>query len=145
MTAEEKRRVGDELRPFVRTLTAAQIGSFASALGPVRHKRDQHTDPAIARMLGRPGIVAQGPHRSALVHEMLTLELGMSWMRGGSLDILYRKMVVADETITTRGRVTAVEPRAHSDRLTLEVWCENQHGDTTLSGTATAILPRSTP
>ncbi len=145
MHENEKRRVGDELQTYTRALTAAQIGSFASALGLVRHKRDQHTDPAIALSLGRPGIVAQGPHSSALVQELLTEELGGSWMRDGSLEILYRKMVVAEDTITARGRVTAVEPLADGDRLTLEVWCENQRGDTTLSGTATVLVPQRTP
>lgn len=142
MTTTQRLRVGDELQPYLRTLTAAQMKSYSTWPEGQRNMQNQHTDEAIAKSLGRPGVIAQGLQISALVHELLTQAFGAAWMRGGSLKVRYLKMVVAGDTLTAKGRVTAVEPLPDADRVTVEVACTNQRSEAPLVGTATVLVPR---
>lgn len=142
MTMTQRLRVGDELKPHTCTFTSAQIKSYSTWPEGKRNMLNQHTDEAIAKSLGRPGVIAQGLQISALVHELLTQAFGTAWMRDGSLKVRYLKMVVAGDTVTAKGRVTAVEPLLDADRVTVEVACTNQHGETPLVGTATVRVPR---
>ncbi len=142
MTTTQRLRVGDELQPYVHTLTSAQLKSYSTWPEGQRNMQNQHTDEAVAKSLGRPGVIAQGLHVSALVHELLTQAFGTAWMRGGSLKVRYLKMVVAGDTVTAKGRVTAVEPLLDADRVTVEVACTNQRGETPLVGTATVRVAR---
>ncbi|MEK7874062.1 MAG: MaoC family dehydratase, partial [Chloroflexota bacterium] len=104
--------------------------------------QNQHTDEAIAKSLGRPGIIAQGLQISALVHELLTQGFGAAWMRGGALKVRFLKMVVSGDTLTVSGRVSAVEPLPDADRVTINVQIQNQRGDVPLVGTATVRVAR---
>lgn len=142
MAMTQRLRVGDELKPYVRTLTAAQMKSYSTWPEDQRNLQNQHTDEAVANALGRPGVIAQGLHVSALVHELLTQGFGEAWMRGGALKVRFLKMVVSGDTLTVRGRVSAVEPLPDADRLTIDVQARNQRGDLPLVGTATVRVAR---
>ncbi len=142
MTTTQRLRVGDELQPYVRTLTAAQMKSYSTWPEGQRNMRNQHTDEAVAKSLGRPGVIAQGLQISALVHELLTQGFGAAWMRGGTLKVRFLKMVVSGDTLTVSGRVTAVEPLPDADRVTIDIQAQNQRGELPLVGTATVRVPR---
>ena len=142
MTTTRPVRAGDELRPHTCTFSGAQIKSYSTWPEDKRNLVNQHTDEALAKKLGRPGVIAQGLQVSALVHELLTGAFGTAWMRGGSLKVRYLKMVVAGDTVTAKGGVTAVEALPDADRVTVAVQCENQRGELPLVGTVTVLIPR---
>lgn len=142
MTTTRPIRAGDELKSYTCTFTSAQIKSYSTWPEGKRNMINQHTDEAIAKSLGRPGVIVQGLQISALVHELLTQAFGTAWMRGGSLKVRFLKMVVAGDTLTAKGRVAAVEPLPDADRVSVEVACTNQRSETPLVGTATVLVPR---
>ena len=85
-----------------------------------------------------------GQNQMAIVHQMLEQNFGDAWVYGGKISIRYIRPVHEDDVLTPNGVVTEITDVDGKPRVTLEVWCENQNGDKTSIGTASAGQPVTT-
>lgn len=131
---------GAELGTLTRTYTFEM--SVAGA-GPAKNF---HTDRQMARDRGFDDVVIAGPQFVCQMSELMTRIFGRGWYEGGKLRVNFLRPVIAGETIAAR----AVENRRVRDgdgveRLEVAIWCENQAGQQTAAGTASARLVDGEP
>jgi acyl dehydratase len=131
-------QAGDELPPLARTVTMDEMVLFEP-----EGERNIHTDDAVARWAGLPAAIAAGVQFMSYVFEMLYREYGFESVPGTVLDVRIRAPVFAGDTVTARGRVAGSQPEGESERVMLEVWCENQRGEHVIAGTAEVTLSES--
>ena len=100
-----------------------------------------HTDVAFAKATGVPKPCASGTqYQGYMVSFMLDL-FGENWLLDGNLEIKLTKMVLVDDTITTKVKIASKDDAAHGAvSYGLEIWSENQLGEAVVTGTATATV-----
>ncbi len=123
--------VGADLTPISHQMTMEDMILFSE-----EGDRNIHTDDGVARAAGLPGAVVAGVQMMAFIYEMLHLEYGFDSVPGTVVDVRFRALVLAGDTVTARGRVTEAEPQRDGQCLSLEVWCENHRGEQVITGTA---------
>jgi 3-hydroxybutyryl-CoA dehydratase len=99
-----------------------------------------HTDDATARTAGLPAAIAAGVQFMSYIFEMLQREYGFESVPGTALDVRVRAPVFAGDTVTARGTVTGSRSEDKGERISLDVWCENQRGEHVIAGTAEVTL-----
>jgi acyl dehydratase len=140
--------VGESLPPIARAITREKIEAFEAvgqALRTRGHDRSQptniHTDPSMAQERGLDQPVASGQMSFAYLHELLARRFGIDFRQGGYLSVNFVKPVYAGDVVTARGVVTASELLEERNRVTLDVWLENQHSEKTAVGRAEVTVP----
>lgn len=126
--------VGQELPSLTKQMTLELMSLPVWAAG-----NKIHFDPDFARAQGLPGPIATGEMSTAYLSELLTRTFGADWVRGGRLDMKFVKSVYAGDTLNVRGRVTGKGPTPNGTRFDLEVWCENQSGQTVTYAQASVV------
>ncbi len=101
--------------------------------------RSIHTDESWARAKGFRAPLAQGMMSTAYVSEMMTRFLGAGFVKGGTISMAFVKPVYAGDRLTVHGVVKDRQPENGDTRVTVEVWCVNQGGQTTAIGTASGL------
>lgn len=130
-------KVGDQLEPLSRTVTQDQIDAYAEASGD---HNPIHVDAEFAISVGLPGAIAHGLLEMGILAEALA-----RWAGGvdhvQSLEVRFSKPLVAGDTITCTGTVTAVD---EAEALaTLDVEATSNRGERVLTnGRAVARLTR---
>ncbi len=117
--------------PVTRLIDQPRVDRYAEgARDPNPIHRD--TPEAAASQFGRP--IAHGMLVLALVSEAMAAAFGERWAAGGSLRIRWRAPALPPLTVTARA-----ELRSTADGVaTYDVVCEDDGGETLLSGTASA-------
>jgi acyl dehydratase len=131
--------VGDEREAVVvEKLTRTQIVQYAGASGDFN---PLHHDEAFAReVAGYPSLFAHGMLTMGLTGRLLTDWLGDGVLR--SFGVRFVSQVWPGDTLTARGRVTAIEPLGGGGgRVEIEIVTANQRGEPVVTGRATAVLP----
>jgi acyl dehydratase len=133
--------VGDELPPLTKTMTQEAINLFeksGGAKGP-----SQFTDLESARnTLGTSSTVASGRMSLTFATELLRRYFSPEFYnRKGSVDLRFLRPVRPGDSVTFRGKVTAVAKEPDGYRIAVEVSATNQKGDTTAAGTGACIVP----
>ncbi len=133
--------VGDELPPLAKTMTQDAINLFeksGGASGP-----SQFTDAEKARdTLGTSSTVASGRMSLTFATELLRRYFGPEFYnRKGSVDLRFLRPVRPGDTVTFKGKVTAVAKEPDGYRISVEVSATNQKGDTTAAGGGACIVP----
>jgi len=118
-------------------VTREQLKVYAAASGD---PNPMHTDDEFARSAGYPGVFAHGMLSMGWLGQLLT-------EAGGVGSILrfrtrFAKLTWPGETITCRGRVTAVRDQDRKRLIDCDVWTENQEGERKLVGSALLVLRR---
>ncbi|MBI4200913.1 MAG: MaoC family dehydratase N-terminal domain-containing protein [Chloroflexi bacterium] len=152
----------EDMNHFVRTtIRMPMMAYFADHLR--RHPADAYWDPAlgmpdswyasllkdsVAREFGFPAAHDTGYQRICWLENLIT-----NWM--GDLAFLKKLSVrlvgpnLHGDTTWCKGRVVSKHREGQDYLVTLEVWCENQRGDITASGSATVATvsrdPKSLP
>jgi acyl dehydratase len=134
LTAAEAIRIGDELPPLAKSIAQRQIDCYSGV-----RPRSIHTDPEWAREKGFPAPLAQGMMSTAYVSQMMVAFLGEGFVQGGRMSVKFTKPVLVGDTLTMHGRVRAKRPEDGRIRVEVELWCENQHGVTTMVGEASGL------
>jgi acyl dehydratase len=99
-----------------------------------------HTDWEVAKKSGVPAPIAQGLMSHAYISQMCTSFFGESWFKTGSMDVRFVNYTVPGDRITVGGIVSERIVEGDAVRLKCDVWCENQTGDKTCVGTASALV-----
>ena len=99
-----------------------------------------HNDRSAAEKGGMSRPFASGQNVLAFFHELLEREFGKGWIEGGTIAVRWTKVVYEGDTITPFGKVEAVETNNGRKQVALKIWAENQSGEQTAAGSATAYL-----
>jgi acyl dehydratase len=131
--------VGQELPPLVKgPITREHLKAYAAASGD---PNPMHTDEEFARNAGYPGVFAHGMLSMGWLGQFLVAAGGPASIR--RFKTRFAKLTWPGETITARGRVTAVRDEDGTRVVECEIWTENQEGEKKLVGTAVLALPRA--
>lgn len=135
-------KVGTELAPLVKQLTMEQMLLFSSGTGRV-DKVNLHTDAAAAqRDTGMKQPFASGRISMGYACELMSRFVGLdAFSRTGKIDFRFIKPVMPGDTITVHGKVLEVKPVPEGMLVTVEIHCDNQRGEKTSVGNATAVVP----
>lgn len=99
-----------------------------------------HFDLAWAQHEGHEERVIHGPFQTEMLVQMLQRWLGTTgWLQ--KISFSHRQVAVLGETLTGRGRITALREEDGSHLADLEVWVEKGPDEVTTPGTATVVLP----
>jgi acyl dehydratase len=99
-----------------------------------------HWDNDFARKIGAPAAYDYGPQRIAWLGNLMTNWIGDDgFLR--RLDVQVRRFNIVGDTSWCRGRVTRRYEAEGRRLVDCDVWIENQRGEVTATGTATAELP----
>jgi acyl dehydratase len=120
-------RLGDEMTPFSRTVTQAQIDAYAEASGD---HNPIHVDPEFARSVGLPGTIAHGMLDLAILGEAVGRWAG-AYERVAELACRFSKPLLPGDSVTCTGRVVSVDPAAGTATLQLEA--TSSRGDRVLT------------
>ena len=124
--------VGEDLAPRTVEIDRDMITAYAQASGDLN---PIHLDPAFARSVGLPGVIAHGMLQMGLLATYVS-----DWAGGGErvrrLRCRFSGMVQPGDALTFGGRVTGVEAGAAS----LELWATNQRGEKILTKGEAAVL-----
>jgi 3-hydroxybutyryl-CoA dehydratase len=134
-------KVGDELPSLAKTMTQEAINLFeksGGASGP-----SQFTDVESARStLGTSSTVASGRMSLTFATELLRRYFGPEFYnRKGSVDLRFLRPVRPGDTVTFKGKITALAKEPDGYRVTVEISATNQKGDTTAAGSGACIVP----
>ena len=127
--------VGQELPTLTKDIVQRKIDAYST----VRAK-SIHTDEAWARAKGFKAPLAQGMMSTAYVSEMMTAFLGAGFVRGGTMSMAFTQPVYVGDRLTVHGVVKETRAEGDATRVVVDVWCENQDGETTAIGTASGLL-----
>jgi 3-hydroxybutyryl-CoA dehydratase len=113
------------------TLDEAAIRAFAASCGDFN---PLHHDAEYAKGTRFGGLIACGPHYlSLLMGLMATHYTAHGPQVGIDFSTQFRKPVRPGDTIELKWVVTAIEPKAKGDVVTLDGTITNQHGETVLT------------
>ncbi len=127
---------GSEL-PELRkdAITKLQLVKYAGASGDYNLI---HTDDETARRVGLDGVVAHGMLSMAFLGQYLCWLTGPESIR--RLTVRFVEMVRPGDVLTCRGRVKAKELEVDGQRVTLELWTENQRAQPVTTGEAEVVI-----
>ena len=98
-----------------------------------------HAQQDAGKEQGLGGALVQGGQLGAYLNQLMTDNFGEGYLRGGDIAVSFRKPVRAEDVIATNGIVREIRPEAARIRVTCEVWLENQDGEKTTVGRASAV------
>jgi|SRR5688572_15361925 acyl dehydratase len=129
---------GQAIPPFVvAELTRTDLVRYAGASGdfnPIHH------DEGFAKAAGNPTVFGHGMLTAGFVAKCLTDALGVESLR--RYKVRFATRVWPGDTITCTGRVVKKYEADGEARIDGEVTATTQRGETAITGTFTAALPR---
>src|SRR5688500_12538230 len=126
--------VGQVLPTLTKEVGQRKIDAYSS----VRAK-SIHTDEAWAHAKGFKAPLAQGMMSTAYVSGLMAAFLGAGFVKRGTLSMAFVKPVYAGDRLTVHGIVKETRAEGAATRVVVDVWCENQAGQTTAVGTASGL------
>lgn len=129
--------IGDEIPFLIKTITKEQILDYADASGDYN---PIHVDEESAKKAGLGGIIAHGLLSFAFVTQLIT-----DWlpdpMNLKKIGVRFSSMVRPGDKLTIKGKLKDKYKRDGLNYVDFEVVSENQKGEKTIVGKATATLP----
>ncbi|TMC39804.1 MAG: dehydratase [Chloroflexi bacterium] len=116
-------------------ITKLQLVKYAGASGDYNLI---HTDDETARRVGLDGVIAHGMLSMAFLGQYLCWLTGPESIR--RLTVRFVEMVRPGDVLTCRGRVKAKELEVDGQRVTLELWTENQRARPVTTGEAEVVI-----
>jgi 3-hydroxybutyryl-CoA dehydratase len=137
-------RLDSETLPVItKHVTQATINQF-EACG-ILNRSNIHNDPELAaRRLGTTYAIASGRMSIAFCTEAMRKFVGSEdFHRSGNVNLKFLRPVKDGDTVSVHGQVNSREPQDDGSTLvTVDVYCENQNGDKTAVGQASARVSR---
>jgi hypothetical protein len=103
-------------------------------------KKNLHTDPAVAEAVGLPSVSASGTQYQGYLVQLLIDLFGEAWLSHGTMTAKFIAIVDAGDTLRPHAVVRSKHAEGSALSVTLEIWCENQHGARVLVGQATGLV-----
>lgn len=124
-------KMGQELTPVVKEITQEKINRYAEASGDFN---PLHIDEEFAKTTMYKGTIAHGLMSVAFLSEMMANFAGPIWLSTGKMEVSFLAPVRPGDKITAKGKIISKEQEENKERITCEVWCENQKGEKVISG-----------
>ena len=129
---------GQDVPPFGQKVGYMELNRFAGAndeLVPI------HMDADYAKNVAKlPDVIVMGNLKLAYIANAITDWAGdEGWIE--KVFIEYRKMDLVNHTLTAKAKVTKKYEQDGRRLVDLDVWVENDEGETTTPGRATLRLP----
>lgn len=99
-----------------------------------------HSQEEAGKEKGLGGALMQGGQLVAYLNQMMTNNFGEGYLKGGDIAVSFVKPVRPGDVITTKAIVQELRPEGEKLRVMCEVWLENQDGEKTTVGTASAFM-----
>jgi acyl dehydratase len=99
-----------------------------------------HNSRETAKLGGMGKAFASGQNTLAFIHEMLERDFGKGWIEGGKISVRWTRLVYENDLITPFYQIEGKETVRGRQRATMKIWAENQDGEQTAVGTASAYL-----
>ncbi len=98
-----------------------------------------HTED-YAKEHGMQGALVAGSTLLSYMLEMLYNTFGEKWLSHGKINISFiGGGALNGDQITTHGKVKLIEPKEGMNRVTLDIWMENQNGVKIMVGQASCL------
>jgi hypothetical protein len=136
VTPDRNTAVGFELEAITKKVTLDKMRLYRSQWP---RYRNWHNDYDIAQNWGVDKPIVFASQVMEYIGELLIKFFGEGYL-GGRLSISITRPVWPDDEIVTRGVVRERALEGDAIRLVLDVWCENQHGDKVVVGTASGLV-----
>jgi acyl dehydratase len=129
---------GQDVPPYSQKVGYMELNRFAGAndeLVPI------HMDADYAKNVAKlPDVIVMGNLKLAYITNAISDWAGdEGWIE--KLFIEYRKMDLVNHTLTAKAKVTKKYQQEGRNLVDLDVWVENDEGETTTPGRATLRLP----
>lgn len=124
---------GMNLPELRKLITQENINLYAEAS---RDFNPIHIDGGFARQTPLGGTIAHGMLILAYISEMMTVAFGQSWLTGGKLNVRFKTPARPGDTITVSGRISKIESNEGQTLIRCDVLCQNQSGDSVITGEA---------
>lgn len=133
---------GQEFSGRLKRVTEERVYAFSGGFpkGPGWPQKNIHTDVECARRCGLPARNASGSMFESYLTELMIDLFDESWLNHGKMQVVFIRMVAIGDTLLSRAIVQSKREEPLGLRFVLEVWCENQHGDKVVVGTATGLV-----
>ena len=103
-----------------------------------------HAQEDVGKETGLGGALVQGGQLVAYLNQMMIICFGEGYLRGGDISVSFIKPVRPGDEITAKGTIQKIQPDGGRARAMCEVWLENQDGEKTTVGTASAFTTGGT-
>ncbi len=103
-------------------------------------KDNYHSNPAIAREWGFPGVVVQGVFNANIVSSLMTRRFGTGWFDGGRMRMSFVNITWGGDRVRARVRVLRLVDEEPKQRAECEAWVEKADGTVTAIGTVSAVV-----
>jgi 3-hydroxybutyryl-CoA dehydratase len=134
--------LGAELEPVVKDFTLNSMAQFEAIYGLATDgkKENYHSDDDAAKTAGLKQPIASAHMTISYMHDLLNKFFGHDWVKGGRLNLKFIRPTLAGDRVTYKGRVVGKADEGEKVRLSLDVWTENQRGQQTAAGQASALV-----
>lgn len=102
-----------------------------------------HTNEEFAKNTPLGGTIAHGMLVLAYVSQMMTLNFGQLWLDCGKLNVKFKAPARPGDTVIISGFVKKLEATETGKSVKCNVVCQNQSGETVISGDASMVLSDS--
>ncbi|NQT71530.1 MAG: MaoC family dehydratase [Chloroflexi bacterium] len=99
-----------------------------------------HINEEFARNTPLGGTIAHGMLILAYVSQMMTANFGQVWLTSGKLNTRFKAPARPGDTVTISGTVKKLETTEEGTSVKCNVLCQNQSGETVISGDASIVL-----
>lgn len=133
---------GREFSGKLKRVTEERVYAFSGGFpkGPDWPKKNIHTDLDFARSCGLPTRAASGAMFEGYLTELMIDLFGESWLRGGRMGLTFIAIVDAGDTLLPKAIVRSRQAQGSAVRFTMDVSCDNQHGNKVVVGTAAGFV-----
>ncbi len=130
---------GIELRDLRREISQENINLYAEAskdFNPI------HIDEEFAKNTPLGGTIAHGMLILAYASQMMASNFGRDWLTTGKLNVRFKNPAHPGDTVTISGRVRKLHTQDERTSVKCDFLCQNQSGDTVVSGDASLSLQK---
>ena len=133
---------GHEVSGKLKTVTEERVYAFSGGFpkGTDWPKKNIHTDLEFAKSCGLPTRAASGAMFEGYLTELMIDLFGEHWLAYGKMSLKFIAIVDVNDTILPRATVQSKQVQGSDVIFTMDVWCENQHGNKVVVGIATGIV-----
>ena len=126
----------------LKTVTEERVYAFSGGFpkGPQWPNKNIHTNLEFAKSCGLPARAASGSMFEGYLTELMIDLFEASWLKQGKMQLVFIRMVNIGDTLVAKAIVQSKQAEDSGLRFVMEVWCENQHGNKVVVGTATGLV-----
>lgn len=136
-----KMKIGDEYSGKPKVLAEARVYAFSGGKfnAPGFPAKNHHTSLEAAQVVGLNVRPVAGTQLAGHVTELMIDLLGENWFLKGKMAVKFIAIADVGDTVISKAVVTSIEEEIGGPRVYFNVWCENQHGNKVLVGTASCL------